>query len=64
MPTFYQEVTDHMFEELLTSTYSLEADNTPVVTEDITNEEANVIRYMAGYVCRKVKTKINVFTFE
>ena len=56
--TFYQEVTDIVFEHLLKSVYPLEMDNITLDTEDITYEDANVVRYMAGYVCRKVNTKI------
>ena len=58
VPTFYQEVTDILFEHILKSLYPLEMDTIPLDTEEITFEDANVVRYMAGYVCRKVNTKI------
>ena len=54
-----QTVTDHMFEDILISEYSLETANASVITENITSEDANVIHYVSGYVCRKVKTKID-----
>ena len=46
-----------MFEHLLKSVYPLEMD-IPLDTEEITYEDANVVRNMVGYVCRKVNTKI------
>ena len=51
VPTFYQEVTDLLFEELLKSVYPLEMENVPLVTDDMTYEDANVVRYAAGYMC-------------
>jgi len=54
LPTFYQEVTDLMFEELIQSHYPLDEGNGIFTTESITYEDANVIRYGAGYVCRRV----------
>ena len=50
VPSFYQEVTDLLFEDILKSQYPLPTDYTPLVAEDITYEDANVVRYVAGYV--------------
>ena len=58
VPSFYQEVTDLLFEDILKSQYPLPTDYTPLVAEDITYEDANVVRYVAGYVYRKVNAKI------
>ena len=43
---------------ILKSQYPLPTDYTPLVAEDITYEDANVVRYVAGYVYRKVNAKI------
>ena len=58
VPSFYQEVTDLLFEDMLKSTYPLPTDDTHSVAEDINYEDANVVRYVAGYVYRKVAAKI------
>ena len=58
VPSFYQEVTDLLFEDMLKSTYPLPTDDTHSVAEDINYEDANVVRYVAGYVYRKVSAKI------
>ena len=47
----------YVHKELLKSRYQLDTDNTPLVTENVTHEDANVIHYAAGYVCRKVEAK-------
>ena len=57
LPTFYQAVTDNLFKQLiLAQTAVEEPDLQPV--QPLTCEDANVIRYAAGYVCRKVYEKI------
>ena len=57
-PTFYQEVTDIMFERMVQTAFHVEGESEPSPTDPITYNDANVIRYVAGYVCRKVKKKI------
>ena len=49
------------FEDILKSQYPLSADM-PSVAEDITYEDANVVRYVAGYVYCEVNAKIAVLT--
>ena len=51
-PTFYQEVTDFLFDGIITSALPVRP---PVPSEAaaITCDDANVINYAAGYVCRK-----------
>ena len=47
-----------MFEDLIKTQYPVGKFEEPLVPEDITYDDANVIRYAAGYVCRKVMKKI------
>ena len=46
------------YEDKLKSQYPLLTDDMPSVAEDITYEVANVVRYVAGYVYRKVNVKV------
>ena len=58
-PTFIQDITDRAFEEMVVTAFPLK-EPTPSCseTDSITYEDANVVRYITGYVCRKVQTKI------
>ena len=58
VPSFYKEVTDVLFEDMLKTMYPLPTSDMQSVTEDINYEDANVVRYVAGYVYRKVAAKI------
>lgn len=54
---FYQHVTDHMLKSLVKMKYNLSesadcSNNTP-----LTREEENSLRYVAGYICKKVKER-------
>lgn len=57
-PTFYQEVSDIVFKEIIISTL-------PVLTSTaseaavITHDDSNAINYTAGFVCRKVYNTVN-----
>ena len=57
-PTFYQEVTDLLFDGIITSALPVRP---PVTSEAaaITCDDANVINYAAGYVCRKIHRSIH-----
>ena len=57
-PTFYQEVTDLLFDGIITSALPVRP---PVPSEaaDITCDDANVINYASGYVCRKIYNSIH-----
>ena len=57
-PTFYQEVTDLLFDGIITSALPVRP---PVPSEAaaITCDDANVINYAAGYVCRKIHKSIH-----
>ena len=56
LPAFYQAVTDNFFKEMILIQAAEEPDLQPV--QPITYEDANVIRYAAGYVCRNVHEKV------
>ena len=58
VPTFYQEVTDLMFECMVQAAFPVERESEASSADPITYSDANVIRYAAGYVARKVKEKI------
>ena len=58
-PTFFQDVMDRVFEAMVVTAFPLkESASSSSDTQNITYEDANVVRYIAGYVCRKVRTKI------
>ena len=56
-PTFYQEVTDIVFENIISSALPL-ADSTVSDPASITYDDTNVINYAAGYVCRKIHNNV------
>ena len=60
---FFQEATDRVFQEMITAAFPLEsmvAENSNPEPETLTYEDANVVRYIAGYVCRKIRKNIEV----
>ena len=57
-PTFYQAVTDVLFKEMIISQTAVKEPELPPV-QQVTVENAYIIRYAAGYVCWKVYDKIN-----
>ena len=59
-PIFFQRISDLIFQELITKEFTVTTHDAPTVTSTtpITYEEANALRYVAGYVCRKVKQNI------
>ncbi len=54
-PVFYQYVTDGVFKELIQARFPMVSHQRSVT---ITNEEANVIRYAAGYTLRTLRKQI------
>ena len=57
-PMFYQHVSDLIFQDIITREFTNETcDDEPIVAP-ITYEEGNALRYVAGYVCRKIKENI------
>ena len=58
-PLFWQYVTDKMFNSLLKEEFALPELHHQGTVSKFLYEEANAIRYTAGYVCRSVKTKLS-----
>ena len=56
-PFFCQHVTDFMFEELIEADYSVKKKQTieDSTIETLTVLQQNALRYVAGYVCRKLQ---------
>lgn len=63
LPNFYQAVTDNLFKDMVMTQAAVEEPDLPPV-QPITYEDANVVRYAAGYVCRKVYEKIKKSGFS
>ena len=57
-PSFYQHVCDIVFDELIKQKFPLQKKPNRPKDTAISNEEANVIRYAAGYTLRTVKKKL------
>ena len=57
-PVFYQYVTDVVFKELIQAHFPVVSRPATQRSVTITNEEANVIRYAAGYTLRTVREKV------
>ena len=58
-PTFYQFVTHELFKELLKREFPVSSDTTKDVEfQALTIEEENALRYVAGYICRKVRKNL------
>ena len=59
-PSFFQFVTDKVFKDLVKSEYPVNpatpSSNSPMSA--LTFEEKNALRYVAGYVCRKVREQL------
>ena len=63
-PSFFQEATDRVFQEIITAAFPLKDGTIAEISnpepETLTYEDANVVRYIAGYVCRKIRKNIEV----
>lgn len=58
-PVLYQHLTDIIFQELLREKYSVSANDCDSERPGpLTVNEVNVLRYVAGYVCRHLRKKI------
>ena len=58
-PLFYQYVTDKAFQALIRDKFQSHTSITTTVDpKPLTYEESNALRYVAGYVCRKIRKKI------
>ena len=58
IPLFWQYISDKVFRTLVKKAFKPKQSD-DVSAEEITHEEANALRYTAGYVCRSLKKKIN-----
>ena len=61
LPSLYQHLTDIIFKDLVKLHFRIYEEASTSETEsqqDIAYEDANAIRYVAGYVCRKVKSSL------
>ena len=56
-PIFFQRVSDLMFQEIIAREFVVTAHKDKPAIAPITYEEGNALRYVAGYVCRKIKEK-------
>ena len=54
----YQHLTDIIFKELLREKYSVSVNDSERAGPVITMDEANILRYVAGYVCHHLRKKI------
>ena len=57
-PIFFQHVTHEMFKCLIKTEYPITETNRPIGNRKLTTEEENALRYIAGYVCRKIIAKL------
>ncbi len=57
-PVFFQHVTSVVFGQLVRSKYHFDADTAETNNSRLTYQEENILRYIAGYVCRRVKMKL------
>ena len=57
-PVFFQEITDIIFTKLVQSAFPVNITSSPSEATAISYDDANVIHYVAGYVCRKTHNKI------
>ena len=57
-PSFFQEASDRFFRDLVMEVYPLPEAPDVNVEQEITYTEANVVRYIAGYICHKIYKNI------
>ena len=58
LPTFYQHVTDQIFHDLVQQHFPVQLTESTEEANWLGHQEANAIRYVAGYVCRSLRKKI------
>ena len=57
-PTLYLEITDLIYQKMIKESFPVHHIDTGPVDQSITYEDANIVQYAAGYVCRKIKEKL------
>jgi len=55
---FHQNVTHQLFKELIKLEFTVDDPQNPKPMPPLTHEEKNAVRYIAGYVCRKVHSQL------
>ena len=58
LQTFYQHVTDQIFHDLIQQHFPVQLTESTEEANWLGHQEANAIRYVAGYVCRSLRKKI------
>ena len=59
-PTFYQEETDLLYEQMIKESFPVHHVDNGLVDQPVTYVDANVVRYAAVYICRKIKEKLHI----
>ena len=54
----YQHVTDLVFKEMITVSFQTSSHDSNLQSPSLSHEEESALRYVAGYVCRKVRNKL------
>ena len=57
-PIFYQHVTHEVFKILIKTNYSVPDASSTCIAPPMTREEQNALRFVSGYIIRKVKDKL------
>ena len=57
-PAFFQYVTHTLFKALIEMEYPVSDAQTETPHQILKSEEENALRYVAGYVCRKVRVNL------
>ena len=57
-PVLFQYVSDQVIQELIAKHFTVSQTAAPSPVPPLTYEEVNALRYVAGYVCQKVKKNI------
>lgn len=60
LPTLYQHLTTLLFKEMVRKHFDIQSSPACEVATTMRYEDANAIRYVAGYVCHAVRKKINI----
>ena len=64
-PIFYQHVSHHIFKALITKNYPIyTADASPSSSRMMSREEESALRYVAGYICRRVRQQLETSTHQ
>ena len=63
-PAFYQNITDVLFQQLVKADFSILPNAAAENLNEMTLEEQNALRYVAGYVCRKVREHLETSHYD